>query len=168
VDPAVWRKNWIVDIQPVGDGQAVLKYLAPYVHRVAISDNRILACDDHSVTFCCTPSGQHRSVTRKVAGSEFVRGFLQHTLPTGFQKVRYYGWMSPHCRTNREAIRWLLWLYLGWIFWLGSRTTADAAQQLHPREPRCQRCGGTLRVTRITDHLGHVLYEHPLPYLDSS
>jgi hypothetical protein len=69
VDPAIWRKNWIVDIQPVGDGHAVLTYLAPYVHREAISDNRILACDDASLTFQYTPSGQQRSVTRKVAGN---------------------------------------------------------------------------------------------------
>ena len=45
------RRQFVVDIQPVGDGQAVLKYLAPYVHRVAISDSRIVACDESSVTF---------------------------------------------------------------------------------------------------------------------
>ena len=44
VEPSVWRKDWVVDVEPVHDGRAVLKYLAPYVFRVAISDNRILEC----------------------------------------------------------------------------------------------------------------------------
>ena len=56
-----WHAKFVVDIKPVGDGQAVLKYLAPYVHRVAISDHRITACDDSSVTFRYTPSGTKRA-----------------------------------------------------------------------------------------------------------
>ncbi len=52
-----WAKTFVVDIEPVGDGRAVLKYLAPYVHRVAISDSRIVACDQTSVTFRYKPSG---------------------------------------------------------------------------------------------------------------
>jgi len=51
---------------PVGDGQAVLKYLAPYVHRVAISDQRILAVDASSVMFSYAPSGTSTSKTRTV------------------------------------------------------------------------------------------------------
>jgi len=46
-----WKAKFVVDIKPVGNGQAVLKYLAPYVHRVAISDSRIVACDEISVTY---------------------------------------------------------------------------------------------------------------------
>ncbi|KAA1256903.1 putative transposase [Rubripirellula obstinata] len=46
VDASVWKKKWIVDIRAVGDGRSVLKYLAPYVHRVAISDNRIVSVDE--------------------------------------------------------------------------------------------------------------------------
>ena len=52
-----WTKTFVVDIEPVGDGRAVLKYLAPYVHRVAISDSRIVGCDETSVTFRYKPSG---------------------------------------------------------------------------------------------------------------
>nr|WP_261344870.1 transposase [Rubripirellula obstinata] len=51
VDASVWKKKWIVDIRAVGDGRSVLKYLAPYVHRVAISDNRIVSVDEKTVTF---------------------------------------------------------------------------------------------------------------------
>ena len=69
------------------DGRAVLKYLAPYVFRVAISDNRILECAEASVTYKYTPSGTTKT-TKTVAGWKFVRGFLQHALPKGFRKVR--------------------------------------------------------------------------------
>lgn len=165
VDPDVWKKTWTVDIKPVGDGKAVLKYLAPYVHRVAISDKRIVACDGQSVTFRYTPTGKKRSVTRNVTGTEFVRGFVQHTLPSGFQKVRYYGWMSPNCGIDLDEVRWLVWLSLGWTYWLAAR---QAGQEPSPRQaPRCQHCGGELRCVLITDHQDRVLYTHALPYLDS-
>ena len=59
-----WQGKLVVDIKPVGDGGAVLKYLAPYINRVAISDKRILAVDEQSVTYRYTPSGSQRSVTR--------------------------------------------------------------------------------------------------------
>src|SRR5690606_31821749 len=81
VPPEAWQGKFVVDIKPVGDGQAVLKYLAPYVHRVAISDQRILAVDASSVPYSYTPSGTSASKTRRVSGEEFVRGFIQHVLP---------------------------------------------------------------------------------------
>ena len=85
--PRRGTKKFVVDIKPVGDGRAVLKYLAPYVHRVAISDSRIVACDESSVTFRYTPSGS-KTYRRRVAvpGDEFVRGFVQHTLPPRLSK----------------------------------------------------------------------------------
>jgi hypothetical protein len=64
----------------VGDGQAVLKYLAPYVHRVAMSDKRIVKVGDTHVTFSMTPSGTKCRITKRVTGKEFVRGFVQHVL----------------------------------------------------------------------------------------
>ena len=73
-----------MDVEAVGDGRAVLKYLAPYVHRVAISNNRIESVDPASVTYRYTPTGSKRALTRKVPAKEFVRGFLQHTLPPKF------------------------------------------------------------------------------------
>ena len=72
-----------------------------------------VACDATTVTFRYTPTGKKRSVTRSVRGEEFVRGFVQHTLSPGLQKVRYYGWMSPNSRIGLDEVRWLLWLFLG-------------------------------------------------------
>ena len=92
-------------MKPVSDGRAVLKYLAPYVFRVAISDNRILDCTDQSVTYKYTPSKSKTTKTRTVEGIKFVRGFLQHTLPKGFLKVRYDGWMASNSRTTHLRLK---------------------------------------------------------------
>ena len=116
-----WNKTFVVDIKPVGDGRAVLKYLAPYVHRVAISDNRIVACDESFGHVSLHAVGNRSSSkTRSVPGIEFVRGFVQHTLPPGFQKIRHYGWMSSNSEVSSDEVKWLVWLFLGWTFWLAS------------------------------------------------
>ena len=165
IDSRVWTKSFTVDIKPVGNGQAVLKYLAPYVHRVAISDKRIVNCDAKTVKYRFTPTGKRQSVTRTVAGTEFLRGIMQHTLPSGFQKVRYYGWMSQNSRVSLDEVRWLVWLYLGWIFYLATRCRVEP--ELPSPTFRCDHCGGNLRANLVIDHVGRVLYEHAPPYLDS-
>ena len=111
VDAKIWAhdKWWEVDVKAVGDGRAVLKYLAPYVYRVAISDKRIEACDEAGVTFRYTPSKSKVSKTRTLTGNQFVGGFLQHVLPSGLKKIRYYGWMSsnsqdPHRRSSLVGV----------------------------------------------------------------
>ena len=166
VPARVWKAKFVVDIKPVGDGRAVLKYLAPYVHRVAISDNRIVACDEASVTYRYTPSGTKQSKTRRVTGMEFVRGFVQHTLPPGFQKVRHYGWMSSNSRVTLDEVKWLVWLFLGWTYWLAS---GHAPQETPRKKPPvcCRECGGQMHVVAVSYHPVMVLPEHSIPYLDS-
>jgi hypothetical protein len=161
-----WRGKFVVDIKPVGNGQAVLKYLAPYVHRVAISDRRIVAVDEQSVTFTYTPSGAHREKPRRVTGEEFVRGFTQHVLPRGLQKIRHYGWMGANCRTSLDEVKWLVWLFLGWVYWLASghapQPTA-APQQL----PVCPACGGSMRQVYVVHFNVRSLVEFSQAYFDS-
>jgi|TARA_B100001964_G_C14232368_1_gene600668 hypothetical protein len=162
-----WQGKFVVDIKPVGDGGAVLKYLAPYINRVAISDKRIVAVDEQSVTYRYTPSRSQQSVTRKVEGWKFVRGFLQHVLPRGFQKIRYYGWMrSGKRRIQRDEVKWLVHQFLGWMYWLASghapRTTAKP-----PSVVRCAECGETMQIVEVTFRPVSTLSEHALAYLDS-
>ncbi len=166
IDSDVWKQKWVVDVEPVGDGRAALKYLAPYVYRVAISDNRIVACDESSVTYRFTPTGSHRSRSRPVSGNEFVRGFLQHTLPRNFQKLRYYGFASPNSKLSIPWVRMLVWFYRGWCVLLAQQTIP---QPLAKPAVRCAECGGEMQLIAVTDGIGAVLYyNHPLPYLDSS
>ena len=161
-----WQAKFVVDIRPVGDGQAVLKYLAPYVNRVAISDHRIAACDEESVTFRYTPSGTKKSKTRTVSGNEFVRGFVQHTLPRGFQKIRYYGWMSPSSRFGLDEVKWLVWLFLGWTYWLASGH-APQSSTAEQTKVRCAECGGTMQIVAVCFQPCGALPEHSIAYLDS-
>ena len=94
----VWRQDWVVDIIPVGSGEAALKYLAPYVFRVAISNKNILTLKDGNVTFRYRDSQTDTVRTATVTAEEFIRRFLQHVLPRGFQKVRTYGLLNPRHR----------------------------------------------------------------------
>ncbi len=162
--PEVWSQEWVVDVEAVGDGRAALKYLAPYVYRVAISNNRIVAVDESSVTYRFTPTDSQQPVTRPVSGEEFVRSFLQHTLPRNFQKLRYYGFASQNSKLSIDAVRMLVWFYLGWRYLLAKR---PAPEPLEKRPLRCAECGGELQLVAITDGSGALLYNHPLPYLDS-
>jgi hypothetical protein len=164
-DPQAWTQQWAMDVEPVGDGRGALKYLAPYVHRVAISNNRIDAVDETHVTYRYTPSGTKLTKRRKVTGQEFVRGFLQHTLPSGFHRIRYYGFLNKHSSLSIDYVRMLVWFYLGWNYLLAKRVVPEPP----PKRPmQCQECGGDLHLVEITDHIGRVVYSHPLPYLDSS
>lgn len=93
-----WEQEWVVHCEPVGSGMGALKYLAPYIFRVAISNNRILKLEDDQVMFRYrdTDTGQERRCT--MGAEDFIHRFLQHVLPKCFVKVRYYGLFSPGFR----------------------------------------------------------------------
>ncbi len=111
IPPDVWRQSWVVAgkehryCKAVGCGQLALKYLAPYIFRVAISNRRILKLENERVTFRyrTTDTGQERLCT--LVAEEFIRRFLQHILPKGCVKVRYYGFFSSGSRPHLAAIR---------------------------------------------------------------
>jgi hypothetical protein len=108
VSPQVWAEDWVVHAQPVGTGQAALKYLTPYIFRVAISNKRIVKVAEGQVTFRYTPSGSKKSKLCSLPAEEFIRRFLQHVLPKAFVKVRYYGLFSPGQRHRLKQARALL------------------------------------------------------------
>ena len=155
--PGVLKFDWVVNVKPVGDGKSVLKYLAPYVYRVAISDNRIVSVDDREVKYRVKPSGKRSYRSQRLGGEAFVRAFAQHILPSGFKKIRYYGFMSSNCKLQLADARWLVWLWRGWTLW-----TASLLAEPEPpkrRRPKCGRCGGELEVLRITDGAGNLLWQ---------
>lgn len=103
--PQIWRQHWVVDIIAVGSGEAALKYLAPYVFRVAISNRNILAIQDGQVTFRYRDSKTSTPQTTTLTAEHFIRRFLHHVLPRGFQKVRTYGWLHPKQRQLLAVIK---------------------------------------------------------------
>ncbi|WKZ34666.1 MAG: IS91 family transposase [Anaerolineales bacterium] len=107
----VWTQDWVVHCKPVGDGQAALKYLAPYIHRVAISNRRLLAfnnggsMESSQVTFQyrASDTGQLKRCTLSV--EQFFQRFLQHVLPHAFVKVRYFGFFGASVRRKLAALQ---------------------------------------------------------------
>jgi hypothetical protein len=108
---AAWFKPWVVHCTAWGDGeQAVLDYLARYVFRVAITNTRIVGVDDQTVTIRYTHRKSNRWRTSRIPGHEFMRRFLQHVLPKGLHKVRYFGLWHPSKREHVARARLLLLL----------------------------------------------------------
>jgi len=98
VAAGVWKKKWVVHSEPVGSGLSAFKYLAPYIFRVAISNNRLVKFEPGQVTFSYKESATDRIKHCTLTAEEFIRRFLQHVLPPRFIKVRYYGLLSPRHR----------------------------------------------------------------------
>ena len=142
VDPSVWRGDWVVHCQPAGDGRESLRYLAPYVFRVAIGDHRIVSCDDGRVTFTYRKVGSKRQRKMTLDAQEFLRRYLQHVLPSGFAKVRHYGFLSAASGVSLDLVRWLIALWAGLTYVL--RSVPDEGPASTPGEPTCAACGGRL------------------------
>jgi hypothetical protein len=103
-----WRRAWCSFCKHYGSGkQAVLDYLARYVFRIAITNARIIGIDDTHVTFRHKDRHSGRWNTCRLTGVEFLRRFLMHVLPKGFQKVRYYG-LWHHSKRPLQRRAWLL------------------------------------------------------------
>jgi len=111
IPDAAWRKDWILHVSTRGNGeQAVLDYLARYVFRVALTNARIVGLDDATVSIQYKERKTGRARTCRLSGDEFMRRFLQHVLPRGFHKVRYFGLWHPSQRHNAARVRQMLQL----------------------------------------------------------
>ena len=102
---AVWSQPWVVHCKPVGSGETALKYLAPYIFRVALSNRRLVKLENDQVTFCYTEAASGQTKYCTLPALAFIHRFLQHVLPTGFMKVRYYGLFAPGRRKALPALR---------------------------------------------------------------
>jgi hypothetical protein len=142
-------KDWIVYAKrPFGGPAQVLKYLARYTHRVAISNSRLLELRDGRVTFRYKDyADDHRHKTMTLDAGEFLRRFVQHVLPAGFVKVRHYGLLANRHREMRLAACRRLLLVVNAAALLADATMPpDQAQDvaiIEPAQPRCcPACGG--------------------------
>ena len=140
VPAQVWQKDWVVHSEPVGSGQQAFQYLAPYIFRVAISNNRIRSLDHGAVTFSYKESATDQLKRCTVTAQEFIRRFLQHVLPNRFRKVRYYGLLSPTHRRLLLKARQLLSTTTGKLKRQDVKTSAS------PAGLSCPHCGGPLTL----------------------
>lgn len=97
-----WSTPWVVFCEPsLGKPEHVVEYLGQYIHRVAISNHRIMQVDDRNVRFMIKDNrNQGRVKTATLTGEEFLRRFCLHILPRRFVKIRYYGIYSTPFRTS--------------------------------------------------------------------
>ena len=105
------RLKWVVySKEPFGGPEHVYRYVSRYTHRVAISNHRLLCCQDGQVTFQARDNRnpqKPRQVT--IPAEEFIRRFLLHVLPPGFVKIRHYGLLAPcNAKTKLEKARTLI------------------------------------------------------------
>lgn len=137
------KKRWVVYAKPPFSGpQAVLAYLSRYTHRVAISNQRLLAFDDASVTFRYKDyrrDGAERRQVMSLATHEFIRRFLIHVLPRGFHRIRHYGLLASATHKDAMALARRL---------LGVAAPIEEPEPEEPPDhrPPCPCCGGHMTI----------------------
>jgi hypothetical protein len=135
----VWKLEWNINCQAIGSSEQSVKYLAAYVFKVAISDSRIVKVKDRKVFFRYKKRSSERWRTMHLDVMEFLRRFLQHVLPTGFMKIRYYGFLHPSSSVTLEEIRELIEISSG-------LEIVILEPQSKPVPPiTCPNCGGELK-----------------------
>jgi Putative transposase len=142
--------EWVVYTKrPFGGPEHVLRYLARYTHRVAISNHRIVSVAHGEVTFLWRDYA-HGNKQKKmtIAATEFLRRFLQHALPKGFVRIRHFGFLANH---QRQTLLKLCRDLLRFEPTIAVTETSSAAVEL-PLCPVC-RCGHLYIVERIPSRL---------------
>lgn len=134
----VWEQNFNVNCQAVGGSERSIRYLAPYVFKVAISDYRIIRIENRRVSFKYKKTKSNRWRIMELDVFEFMRRYLQHVLPTGFMKIRYFGFLNPNCRVSLKKISTLIRIASGFIV----KVPIGEIKPLKP--PACSHCGGNL------------------------
>jgi hypothetical protein len=143
------NSEWVVySKRPFGGPEEVLRYLARYTHRVAISNRRLVSLDQKGVTFKWKDyrrDGPDRYAMMTLDTNEFIRRFLIHVLPQGFHRIRYYGLLtSPTRAKNIARIRALLAVPLLPV----EAIKAATAKPEEPKAPElvCPCCGSRMRI----------------------
>ena len=142
VPAEAWEKNWNVNSQPVGNGARSIRYLASYVFRTAISNHRVITIKNQRVLFRYTDTKSGMSKIMNLSAFEFIRRFLQHVLPTGFMKIRYYGFMHPSTKIPVK-------LAVALLEALFSVPPAKKVGSKTSSVPCCEQCNGIIRFVRF-------------------
>jgi hypothetical protein len=163
------KKRWFVYAKrPFAGPRAVLAYLSRYTHRVAISNHRLIAADQRSVTFKVKDyriEGSGRYTTMTLDVGEFIRRFLLHVLPKGFHRIRHYGLFASANRAETIArARELFGL---------ATPAAEATVEIDPTAAQplaqpCPCCGGRMFVIETFEAGGRPRYQPTAMRIDTS
>jgi hypothetical protein len=142
----VWQQDWVVHCEEVGAGLNALQYLAPYIFRVALSNNRLLKLQGERVTFRYRDTETGTEKRCSLGAEDFIHRFLQHVLPKGFVKVRYYGFFAAVQHVRLPALRQHLAPRTAPTDSVETQPETDQA----PAPPKflCPQCGQPLHLQR--------------------
>jgi hypothetical protein len=158
----LFREDWVVYAKrPFGGPEHVLHYLARYTHRVAISNHRLVHVTDTHVTFRWKDYAHHnKQRTMTLTHEVFLRRFLEHVLPRGFPRVRYFGFLANRRRGEFLPLCRNL---------LAAAPPADVANAAESAIRRCPSCQGPMRILEfLTAKQIHYEQAHQVPVLDTS
>ena len=145
-----WDKRWVVFAKPAVQGpERVLQYLGRYVHRTALTDKAIVACDEHTVRITYRDSSDDQRRCMALPAQEFMRRFLQHVPPKGLHRVRAFGLLHPAHRATLRQLQLTLARDAP-ASTLPGESVEHADDPQSARTPlRCPSCGTpTLRLVR--------------------
>lgn len=108
VPAKVWKRPWNVGCQAAGSGENALRYLSRYVFKTATSNRNVPVLPDGRLRWSYRESQTGKNTSIKLDPLEFMRRFLQHTLPRSFARVRTFGWLHPAARVRANRVRALL------------------------------------------------------------
>ncbi len=159
----LFRSPWVVySKRPFGGAQHALRYLGQYTHRVAISNHRLVALADGAITFRWRDSAHNnkkRLMTLTV--EEFLRRFLLHVLPTGFVRIRHFGWMAHR---RRRALLPLCVQLLAQSGQTPAQTGSEEKADLSPQPLwTCPQCGGPMVLIERLSPIELRLRSPPIP-----
>ena len=155
------RKEWVVYAKPpFGGPQHVVEYLGRYTHRVAISNQRIVAFNGQAVTFRYKDYRSRSSQAQRVMtldGEEFIRRFLLHSLPPGFQRIRHYGILASSNKSRTLSRARVLLQAAAHPAAPTSEEIRNAMAEITAPIHRCPACGiGTMLVMQLLPPVRHL------------
>jgi len=147
------QREWVVYAKrPFAGPQAVLAYLSRYTHRVAISNSRLIAMNEHGVTLRWKDyraKGKTRYKPMTLAPEEFMRRFLLHVLPGGLHRIRHYGLLANGARKSNLALaRELLHVLPEQVVPVNSKTDAAEVTIAAPPAFICRHCGHAMIIVQ--------------------
>ena len=101
----IWKQRWVVHSQAVGSGQAALQYLSRYIFKTATGNRPLTLLPDGRVRWPYRDSATGQPAHQNLTPEELVRRFLQHVLPSGYHRVRFFGWFHPASRKKLNRVR---------------------------------------------------------------
>ncbi len=145
----VWNRDvhWVVHVEPAGYGREIIQYVAPYIFRTAMTDQRNLTLsDDGRVSFNYKDNQTKQRKPCHLDALDLIGRFLQHVLPKGFVKVRYFGLLGAN---QGHLLKQLKWLILKSISKKEQACFLAIEFKAKDKQMRCRCCGSLLVVSAI-------------------